>query len=124
MVALRPGIYRANISKDGFQSIVKSDIELHVQDQVSLNFSLQLGSVVETVTVEAGAPLLNTESANMGAVVDSRSVQNLPLNGRNYLDLLQVVPGVNVNQQQDQGSVGAVPVLVERGNNTNFLING
>ncbi len=124
MVALRPGIYRANISKDGFQSIVKSDIELHVQDQVSLNFSLQLGSVVETVTVEAGAPLLNTESANMGAVVDSRSVQNLPLNGRNYLDLLQVVPGVNVNRQQDQGSDGAVPVLGERGNNTNFLIDG
>src|SRR5690349_19398311 len=51
---LQPGIYRANLSKDGFKSIVKADIELHVQDQLSINFALQVGSVMETITVEAG----------------------------------------------------------------------
>src|SRR5258708_39805769 len=60
---LPPGIYRANVTKDGFKNIVKGDIELHVQDQASINFALQIGSVTETVTVEGGAPLVNSESA-------------------------------------------------------------
>ena len=51
---LPPGIYRANVTKDGFKSIVKGDIELHVQDNASINFQLQIGSVSETVTVERG----------------------------------------------------------------------
>src|ERR1700722_11426042 len=55
--ALPPGVYRMTIDKDGFKSIVKSGIELHVQDVASINFELQIGSVEETVTVEAGAPL-------------------------------------------------------------------
>src|SRR5262249_56808548 len=52
--SLQPGIYRITLSKDGFKSIVKSGVELHVQDVASINFELQLGSVNETVTVEAG----------------------------------------------------------------------
>src|SRR6266403_104257 len=56
--SLPPGIYRANVTKDGFKSIVKGDIELHVQDAASINFQVQIGSVSETVTVEAGAPLI------------------------------------------------------------------
>ena len=64
-----PGVYRANVSKDGFASIVKDDIERHVQDEVSINFTLR---IAEVVTVEAGAPLLDTESSAVGAVVDSQ----------------------------------------------------
>lgn len=124
LVALQPGIYRANVTKDGFKSIVKGEIELHVQDQVSINFQLQLGSVSETVTVVAGAPLLNTESATTGGVVDRASVQNMPISGRNYLDLMQLVPGVTINRQADQGSDVAAPILGERGGNTGFLIDG
>src|SRR5216684_912712 len=59
---LPPGIYRANVTKDGFKSIVKGDIELHVQDQASINFQLQIGSISETVTVTAGGLVINTES--------------------------------------------------------------
>src|SRR5258707_9043157 len=61
--SLQPGIYRMTVDKDGFKSIVKSGIELHVQDVASINFELQIGSVNETVTVQAGAPLVNTQSA-------------------------------------------------------------
>src|SRR5258707_9308115 len=63
VLSLQPGIYRMTIDKDGFKSIVKSGIELHVQDVASINFELQIGSVNETVTVTAGAPLVNTQSA-------------------------------------------------------------
>jgi hypothetical protein len=54
---LPPGIYRANVSKDGFAGIVKDDIEIHVQDDVSLNFSLRVGSVSESIAVQSGIPL-------------------------------------------------------------------
>src|SRR5260370_783701 len=60
---LQPGIYRMTLDKDGFKSVVKSGIELHVQDVASINFELQIGSVNETVTVRGGAPLINTEKA-------------------------------------------------------------
>ena len=124
LAALKPGVYRANIAKDGFANIVKGDIELHVQDQVSINFALRVGSVSETVTVEAGAPLLNTESSSVGTVVDNRQIRQMPINGRNYLDLMQLVPGVAVNRQADQGSDVATPILGERGGNAGFLIDG
>ncbi len=122
--ALKPGLYRANISKEGFASIVKGDIELHVQDQVSINFTLRVGSVSETVTVEAGAPLINTESSAVGGVVDNAQIRQMPINGRNYLDLMQLVPGVTINRQADQGSDVATPILGERGGNSGFLIDG
>src|SRR5260370_15148281 len=72
---LPPGIYRANVTKDGFKSIVKGDIELHVQDQASMNFQLQVGSVTETVTVEGGSPLINTTDASVGTVIDRKYVE-------------------------------------------------
>ncbi|MGB9069285.1 MAG: TonB-dependent receptor [Candidatus Acidiferrales bacterium] len=93
---LQPGIYRANVTKDGFKSIVKPDIELHVQDQVSINFALQLGSVSETITVEAGTPLVNTQNATVSTVVDRQFAENLPLNGRSFQTLIQLTPGVVV----------------------------
>src|SRR5260370_24783095 len=83
---------RANVSKDGFKSIVKADIELHVQDQLSINYALQVGSVMETITVEAGAPLVNTTDASVRTVVDRQFSENLPLNGRSFQSLIQLTP--------------------------------
>src|SRR6266853_3663168 len=80
--SLQPGIYRITIDKDGFKSVVKSGIELHVQDVASINFELQIGSVNETVTVEAGGLVINTTDASVGTVIDRQFVENLPLNGR------------------------------------------
>src|SRR5882762_759476 len=104
---LQPGIYRANVSKDGFKSIVKADIELHVQDQVSINFALQLGSVTETITVEAGAPLINSLDASVSTVVDQSYVANMPLNGRSFQDLILLAPGVITQTPQANSTLGA-----------------
>ena len=92
--SLQPGIYRITIDKDGFKSIVKSGIELHVQDVASINFELQVGSVNETVTVEAGALVINTTDATVSTVVDRQFAENLPLNGRSFQTLIQLTPGV------------------------------
>src|SRR6266478_5265518 len=84
--SLQPGIYRMTLEKDGFKSVVKSSIELHIQDVASINFELQIGSVNETVTVEAGASMVNTTDASVGTVVDRQFVENMPLNGRSFQD--------------------------------------
>src|SRR5216683_8323936 len=115
---LQPGIYRANVSKDGFKSIVKADIELHVQDQLSINYALQVGSVMETITVEGGAPLVNTTDASVSTVVDRKFVENIPLNGRSFQDLISMTPGV-INQSPQGQTNGQ---LVGKGGD--FSVNG
>ena len=67
---LPPGAYRLQVSKPGFKTIIKPDITLNVQDALALNFTLPLGAVSEIVTIEGGAPLVNTESATVGTVID------------------------------------------------------
>jgi hypothetical protein len=94
---LPPGVYRANISKDGFKSIVKGDFELHVQDEASINFQLQVGSVSETVTVEEGGLVINTTDASVGTVIDRNFVENLPMSGRTFQTLVYLTPGVAQN---------------------------
>lgn len=95
--SLRPGIYRIEVSKPGFKTLLKPDIVLHVQDVAAINFSLPLGSVAETVTVQAGAPLLNTTDGSVGTVVDHNFVEDMPLNGRSFQDLILLAPGVVTN---------------------------
>ncbi|MDR3572217.1 MAG: carboxypeptidase-like regulatory domain-containing protein [Anaerolineaceae bacterium] len=110
---LIPGTYRINVSREGFNSIVKDEIDLHVEDQVALNFALRVGSVSESVTVEAGEPLVDTESTSLGEVIESRQVESTPLNGRNTMNLIGLVAGVvpqgttggAVTNNQSAGSV-------------------
>jgi hypothetical protein len=99
---LLPGIYRANVTRDGFNSIVKGDIELHVQDEVSLNFMLQVGSVSESITVESGTPIVQLSSSTISGVVAQRDIVELPLNGRDWTQLATLQPGV-----QSVGSIQA-----------------
>jgi hypothetical protein len=123
LLNLAPGIYRANVTKDGFKSIVKADIELHVQDQVSINFGLQVGSVSETITVEAGAPVVNTESAAVSTVIDRNFVESLPLNGRSFNTLLQLTPGVTI-AASDSSSAGQFSINGQRTNANSFQVDG
>src|SRR5216684_5232163 len=88
------GAYRVIVQKTGFAQIVKPGVDLHVQDVITLNFTMQVGSVSETITVEGGAQLANTESAAVSTVVDRKFVENIPLNGRSFQGLILLTPGV------------------------------
>jgi hypothetical protein len=90
---LPPGSYRIQVSKIGFKTLIKPDITLNVQDALAINFTLPIGALSETVTVQGGAPLVNTESASVSTVIDRDFVENLPLNGRSFNTLLQLTPG-------------------------------
>lgn len=91
---LPPGTYRISVEKQGFQSLVRGPVELTVEEQVALDFQLQLGSLAQTVTVNGGAPLVNTETAALGGLVNEEEIANLPLNGRNYIQMTLLQPGV------------------------------
>jgi hypothetical protein len=120
---LLPGIYRANVSKAGFKSIVKGDIELHVQENASINFILEVGSVTETITVRSGVPLLATTDATISTVVDRNFADNLPLNGRSFQSLIELAPGVVLIPSNTSDS-GQFSVNGQRGDANYWMVDG
>ena len=91
---LPPGAYRIEIEKPGFKKLIKPDVMLHVQDALEIDFEMTVGSASESITVEAGAPGVNTESVTVSSVIDRTFVENLPLNGRTFQPLIMLAPGV------------------------------
>jgi outer membrane receptor protein involved in Fe transport len=122
---LPPGPYRLQISKLGFKTLIKPDIVLSIQDSLSINFTLPVGAAFDSVTVEAGAPLINTESAAVGTVINRNFVSSLPLNGRSFNTLLQLTPGVTIAPSSaDNGSPGQFSISGQRTDSNNFTIDG
>jgi len=101
--ALPVGRYEVQVRQAGFQSAVRSGLTLTVGREAIVNFSLQVGSVEQRVEVTAEAPLVNTTSGSLGGLVDEQKVSELPLNGRNYVDLALLQTGVQKNRIRVQG---------------------
>jgi len=107
VTGLRPGRYRIKVEKQGFKGIDLTDLVLNVQDSVSRNFTLQIGSMSESITVEANTLTINTADGSVSTVVDQTYVANMPLNGRSFQDLILLTPGVVTNSPQSPGLLGA-----------------
>lgn len=120
---LPPGGYRIEIEKNGFKKLIKPDVVLHVQDVLEINFEMAIGSASESVTVESGAPLVNTESATVSTVVDRTLVQDIPINGRSFQTLLLLTPGtvVTATAFDDQGQFS---VNGQRADANYFTVDG
>jgi hypothetical protein len=118
-VNLVPGIYRLEVEVSGFQRYLRDEIEVNVQAQPRIEVALQLGSVTETLEVSGASPVLQTENASIGLIVSSRPVQELPLNGRNVLNLIALAPAV-VPQAGTEGSLTGKNVFA----GGNFQIGG
>jgi Carboxypeptidase regulatory-like domain/TonB dependent receptor-like, beta-barrel len=122
--ALPAGTYTLKVSKTGFATSA-ADIELTLNLVLTVDVQVKVGNVGEVVNVSAEAqPLLESNASSTGATVTPRQIMELPVNGRDYLDLIQLVPGVAINRQANPGSDNANPVLGERSGNNNFLIDG
>jgi len=91
---LAPGTYTLTSEHQGFRKDVKSGIELQVGQEARIDVSLQVGALTEQVEVTAAAPLVSSENAALGNVVDQKKIVELPLNGRSYLQLAFLQPGV------------------------------
>jgi carboxypeptidase family protein/TonB-dependent receptor-like protein len=104
-VNLFPGHYRVDVEKQGFKHFVRTDVTVEVQQDTHIAAALQVGEVSQVVEVTSETPLLQTESASLGQVVDERKANELPLNGRNIFNLITVSPAAVA-----QGGSGGSPV--------------
>src|SRR5205823_8131831 len=104
---VRVGSYKLDVTSQGFQTTKQSGVQVNIGTNVSLNFNLKPGSQTETVEVTGAIPVLQTQDASVGQVVDQRSVNDLPLNGRNFTFLAQLVQGVNSPQADTRGNAGS-----------------
>jgi hypothetical protein len=120
---LPPGPYRLQVSKVGFKTLIKPEIVLNVQDALSINFTLPVGAFHETVTVEAGAPLVNSESAAVSTVVDRQFAENLPMNGRSFQSLIDLSPGVVLTPSNASDS-GQFSVNGQRAASNYWMVDG
>ena len=115
-VNLVPGRYRVDIEKAGFKHLTRDEVVVEVQAAVRIDVAMQVGDVSQTVEVQAQTPLLQTETSAPGGVVEARKVQEMPLNGRNVLNLVALVPGVvpgrNTNHPSYRPDWTAVPLGV------------
>jgi hypothetical protein len=93
---LLPGEYTVEVKAAGFRSERRTGVTIQIGQQARVNFALQLGQVVETLEVVAEVPLMQTENAALGEVVTQERIINMPLNGRRFLDLAALTPGVTV----------------------------
>ncbi|MDQ2949476.1 MAG: carboxypeptidase-like regulatory domain-containing protein, partial [Acidobacteriota bacterium] len=93
--SLLPGTYNVKAEKSGFRPVTQKDILLQVQQTVRLDFALEVGNVNQAVEVQASTTQLNTEDATVGTVIENKRVIELPLNGRNFLQLVALTPNTN-----------------------------
>ncbi|MGC1618564.1 MAG: TonB-dependent receptor [Candidatus Acidiferrum sp.] len=121
---LPAGVYALSVTHAGFATSSFKGLDVTLNRVLSLNVVLEVGTVGEVVKVSAELPLLETSSSSTGSTVLPQDIGSMPINGRNYLDLLQLVPGVGIYRQADANSDNATPILGERANNTGFLIDG
>jgi hypothetical protein len=91
---LIPGDYKIHVAAKGFKTVERPSVGVEVATDVRVDFSLQLGNVSEVVTINEEVPLLNTTSSTLGGTLSNKEINDLPLNGRNYENLLQLRPGV------------------------------
>jgi hypothetical protein len=91
---LQPGTYKIHVEAKGFKGVDRPNVRIEVATDVRADFALQPGNVTEVLTITEEVPLINTTSATLGGTLSNKEINDLPLNGRNYENLLQLRPGV------------------------------
>jgi hypothetical protein len=124
---LSPGMYRISVTANGFKKTDVESIRVGITETFSLDLKLEVGSISEQVNVSSSGPLIRAEGPQMGRVVDSRAVAELPLATRNFLQILALSPGTFADLP-DNTELGrnsqAISVNGARGTQNNFEING
>ncbi len=132
ILRLPPGRYRVTTDLQGFKT-VDSEVTLAIGDRYRLGLKLEVGAVEEHLTVVAQTPLLQTETASVAVLVDERAMQDLPLNGRNFVRLAQIAPGAHEgppnslssgNRPDDRRQSSSISINGQDTSLNNFLIDG
>jgi hypothetical protein len=120
------GRYSIFVSAAGFEGFQQKNLTVDVQQKLRLDISLSLGATTETVVVNEAPPLLQTMDASVGQIVEEKTIDNLPLNGRNFTFLAQLSAGVTQGQQDSRGlgSSGSFAANGLRPSQNNYLLDG
>jgi len=135
---LKPGTYTVKAERAGFKTAVEAAFKLDINQVVRVDFTLVIGSVQEEVVVTAAEPLVESETSSIGQVIDESRVHQLPLNGRDFIQLAYLSPGVNMgpastgstgnvqqgNIHEDERGNGSIQVNGLWATNNNYLLNG
>ena len=130
---LIPGTYAVAVEMSAFKRQVREGIILQVDQKARVDFSLEVGQVTETISVVAAAPLVQSDSSELGTVVAERAVRELPLNGRNFSQLVYLSPGVTAGQIGENLSGASTfnpraganfNALGHHGNSNGWLVDG
>src|SRR5215471_12384896 len=131
--ALPPGVYNLEVEAKGFAKQIREGIELQVGQVAKIDVALRMGNVAETIEVTGNGPVLESETAELGTVIENKRIVDLPLNGRNYLQLVSLAPGATTNgpassqgQQRMGGSRNqfALNVAGQRVHYNHYLLDG
>ena len=123
IIALPAGRYKLEAAFSGFQKSVETGIVLNVNDKRRVDLVLQVGATQQEVSVTANSVQVETTNTQLGQVIDEKKIMEMPLNGRSYLDLLVLQPGVAPAGTRNEGP-GTVSVNGQRENSNGFLVNG
>lgn len=123
ILSLPVGPYKVEATFSGFQTFVATGVVLTVNEQRRVDIALRVGATAQETTVSATALQVETTSTQLGDVVDERKIKELPLNGRSFVDLLGLQPGVAPTGTRNEGA-GTVSVNGQRENSNGFLVNG
>src|SRR5439155_3065060 len=118
---LRIGTYTVNTEKERFRKMVRPDVEVGVNQVARVDLAFQVGATTQTVEVTGAPPLVQTETSSLGTIETARRVVDVPLNGRNYIQLAYLGPSANAGQQGS--NVGGGVFENERANES-LSING
>ena len=125
--ALEPGHYRITVEAKGFQTLVTDNVTLNVAQNANLGFQLKVGAENQTVTVDGSGQMINTTDASVGTVIDRKFVENIPLNGRSFQDLISMTPGVITASPQSSnqnGQTGDFSVNGQRTESNYYIVDG
>ncbi len=131
VTALTAGPYSLTVKKAGFQTQTVSELVLVVDQNATFNLTLTVGAITDTVNVAADAAAIDTRTATLSTIINERQITDLPLNGRNVLQLMQLTPGTlqgsgTFNQSATRPEVGSQLISASggRGDSTTFVLDG
>jgi Carboxypeptidase regulatory-like domain len=93
-----PGLYQSHAFSSGFKSVTREGVRINVDQAARIDFRLEVGDVTETVNVSGDEPPIERESTSIGQVIENKTIVTLPLNGRNYSQLVLLMPGATPNR--------------------------
>ncbi|MCI0621615.1 MAG: TonB-dependent receptor [Acidobacteria bacterium] len=122
--SLPTGTYTLQVQKQGFRPVTQSGIKLDIEQVARLDFQLQVGEVTDSIQVEASAPMLQFADSSQGQVIANRQIVELPLNGRNYTQLILLSSGATQPEPGTRGSRSGFSSNGQRSYQNNFLLDG